>query len=71
MNGSFWGERSSSDGVAFSLGPNVTIKVDMEHNLITAENEQGNSLSITFSLNEFDRELVMARGWLAYADQKS
>jgi 3-isopropylmalate/(R)-2-methylmalate dehydratase small subunit len=53
-----------------SLGPSVTIKVDMEHNLITAENKQGNSLSITFSLNEFDRELVMAGGWLAYADKK-
>ena len=71
MNGSFWGERSSSDGVAFSLGPNVTIKVDMEHNLITAENELSNSLSITFSLNESDRELVIAGGRLAYADQKS
>ena len=54
----------------FSLGPDVTIKIDLEHNLITAENEQGNSLSITFSLNEFDRELVMAGGWLAYADSK-
>ena len=54
----------------FSLRPNVTIKVDMEHNLITAENDRGNSLSITFSLNEFDRELVMAGGWLAYANQK-
>jgi 3-isopropylmalate/(R)-2-methylmalate dehydratase small subunit len=54
----------------FSLGPEVTIKVDMEHNLIIAENEQGNSLSITFSLNEFDRQLVMSGGWLAYANQK-
>ena len=54
----------------FSLGPDVTIRIDMEHNLITAENEQGNSLSIAFSLNEFDRELVMAGGWLAYADSK-
>ncbi len=53
-----------------SLGPDVTIKVDMEHNLVTAENKQGNSLSITFSLNEFDRELVTAGGWLAYADNK-
>ena len=54
----------------FSLGSNVTIKVDIEHNLIIAENDQGNSLSITFSLNEFDRKLVMAGGWLAYANQK-
>ncbi len=54
----------------FSLGPDVTIKIDLEQNLITAENEQGNSLSVAFSLNEFDRELVMAGGWLAYADSK-
>ena len=54
----------------FALGPDVTIKVDIEHNLISAENQQGNSLSITFSMNEFDRELVMAGGWLAYADKK-
>jgi len=54
----------------FSLGANVTSKIDMEHSLITFENEQGNSLSITFSLNEFDRDLVMAGGWLAYADKK-
>jgi 3-isopropylmalate/(R)-2-methylmalate dehydratase small subunit len=54
----------------FALGPDVTIRVDMEHNLVSAENQQGSSLSITFSMNDFDRELVMAGGWLAYADQK-
>ena len=54
----------------FSLGPDMTINIDMEHNLIIAGNELGNSLSMTFSLNEFDRELVMAGGWLAYADSK-
>ena len=53
-----------------ALGLNVTIKVDIEHNLITAENKQGNSLSITFSMNSFDRELVQAGGWLTYADKK-
>jgi 3-isopropylmalate/(R)-2-methylmalate dehydratase small subunit len=54
----------------FALGPAATIKVDMERSLIIAENEPGNSLSIPFSMNDFDRELVMAGGWLAYADQK-
>ena len=54
----------------FSLGPDITIRVDMEHNLIIAENELGSSLSMAFSVNEFDRELVMAGGWLAYADSK-
>jgi 3-isopropylmalate/(R)-2-methylmalate dehydratase small subunit len=33
-----------------NMGPNVTIRADVEHNLI--------------------RELVMAGGWLAYADRK-
>ena len=54
----------------YSLGPDVTSRIDIKHNLITFENERGNSLSITFSLNEFDRDLVMAGGWLAYADKK-
>ena len=54
----------------FTLGPDITIKIDIEHNLITAENELGSSLSMAFSLNEFDRELVKAGGWLAYADGK-
>ncbi len=54
----------------FAIGPDVTIKVDMEHNLISAENQLGDSLSITFSMNEFDRELVLSGGWLAYADKK-
>ena len=54
----------------FAIGPDVTIKVDMEQNLISAENQLGDSLSITFSMNSFDRELVQAGGWLAYADKK-
>jgi 3-isopropylmalate/(R)-2-methylmalate dehydratase small subunit len=54
----------------YALGPEMTIKVDMEHNLINAENDQGNTLSLTFSLNDFDRDLVKAGGWLAYADNK-
>jgi len=54
----------------FSLGTDGIIKVDLEHNLITAENGRGNSISITFAMNEFDRELVKAGGWLVYADNK-
>lgn len=54
----------------FSLGPEATIRVDVEHNLISAENETGKSLAITFAMNEFDRDLVLAGGWLAYADKK-
>jgi len=54
----------------FSLEPEVTISVDLKHNLITAANKQGRKLAVTFNLNEFDRDLVMAGGWLAYADRK-
>jgi len=54
----------------FALGAGTVINVDLDKNLIKAENDRGNSLSLTFSLNEFDRDLVTAGGWLAYADQK-
>lgn len=54
----------------FSLEENTVANIDIEHNLITAENTLGKSLSFSFSLNEFDRELVLAGGWLAYADSK-
>ncbi len=52
----------------FGLGPDVTVRVDLKQNLISAENTQGSTLAISFAMNEFDRELVMAGGWLAYAD---
>ncbi len=54
----------------FAMGPDVTIKVDMEQSLITAENSHGKKKDIPFELNPFDRELVNAGGWLAYADKK-
>ena len=55
----------------FDMGSDITtITVDLEHSLITAENAQGKTLSLSFIMNEFDRELVQAGGWLAYADQK-
>jgi 3-isopropylmalate/(R)-2-methylmalate dehydratase small subunit len=54
----------------FAMGPDATIMIDMEHNLITAANNQGENKDIPFELNMFDRELVQAGGWLAYADKK-
>ncbi|MFC1844731.1 3-isopropylmalate dehydratase small subunit 2 [Thermodesulfobacteriota bacterium] len=54
----------------FSIGPDLTIKIDMEHSRITAENSQGEKKDIPFELNSFDRELVQAGGWLPYADKK-
>jgi 3-isopropylmalate/(R)-2-methylmalate dehydratase small subunit len=54
----------------FAIGPVVTINVDVDHNLITAENSQGEKKNIPFELNSFDRKLMQAGGWLAYADKK-
>jgi len=54
----------------FALGRNAVIRVDLQQNLITAENDQGEKKDISFELNSFDRELVQAGGWLAYADKK-
>ena len=54
----------------FALGRNAVILVDLQQNLISAENDQGEKKDIPFELNSFDRELVQAGGWLAYADKK-
>ena len=54
----------------FSLGKDVFISVDLEKNQIAAKNSQGEKKNIFFELNPFDRELVLAGGWLSYADQK-
>lgn len=48
----------------------VTFTIELENNLIIAENGGGDRLECTFSMNPFDKELVGAGGWLAYADQK-
>ena len=54
----------------FALGPNALISVDLENNQLTAENSRNEKNTISFLLNPFDRELVRAGGWLAYADRK-
>ena len=54
----------------FSLGDDVEVRVDLEQNIITAKNDQNEKKEIPFELNTFDRELVQAGGWLAYADKK-
>ncbi|MDH3782721.1 MAG: 3-isopropylmalate dehydratase small subunit [Desulfobulbaceae bacterium] len=54
----------------FSLGNNTVVRVDLEQNQIVAENGQGKKRVVQFMLNSFDQELVLAGGWLAYADQK-
>lgn len=52
----------------FELGDEVELMVDMEKLRITARGNK--EISFDFTLNAFERELIMAGGWLAYADQK-
>ena len=54
----------------FALGTDTVISVDLEENQLTAENSRNEKKTISFELNPFDRELVRAGGWLAYADRK-
>jgi len=54
--------------VLFALGDTVTVAVDLEHGKLTARGDR--EVTFGFELNLFDRELVLAGGWLAYADQK-
>jgi len=54
----------------FALGADAVVRVDLEQNQVIAENDGDGKKVIPFELNSFDRDLVMAGGWLAYADQK-
>lgn len=48
---------------------NPAISVDLEKNEIVATNDSGTQYRCAFDLNAFDRDLVAAGGWLAYADK--
>jgi 3-isopropylmalate/(R)-2-methylmalate dehydratase small subunit len=52
-----------------ALGQGLTVAVDLEHNVLRAAN-RGHELTFSFTLNPFDRELVLAGGWLPYANKK-
>lgn len=52
----------------FSLTSNVKIVLDLEKCQITAKGS--GEVVCDFSLNDFDRELVKAGGWLVYADKR-
>jgi len=54
----------------FALSPEVQIDVDLGKEELTARAADGTEVICAFTLNPFDRELVGAGGWLAYADQK-
>jgi len=55
-----------------SMEGNVVVSVDIENSLVKATSESNNTVSFacSFNLNPYDRDLVIAGGWLAYADQK-
>lgn len=55
----------------FALGENVEVKVDLPTDSMTAKNSvTGVEETFSFEMNSFDKELVAAGGWLAYADKK-
>ena len=51
----------------FSLGDQVEIEVDLAAGSLKARGER--EVEFSFTLNEFDRKLVEAGGWLNYADK--
>lgn len=51
----------------FGLGREVEISVDLEKSTITAKGDKEQTFS--FVMNDFDKKLVAAGGWLAYADK--
>jgi len=56
----------------FSMIGNITVSVDIAKGEVTAKSDQQEQpeLRFTFSLNLFDRDLVSAGGWLAFADRQ-
>jgi 3-isopropylmalate/(R)-2-methylmalate dehydratase small subunit len=57
-------------GRLFTLSGTITIKIDLANDTVNATSSNGETLDCSFALNPFDKELVGAGGWLAYADQK-
>jgi len=55
---------------ALHSGGKVTVTINLGKDLVVAENANGERIECNFSMNPFDKELVGAGGWLAYADQK-
>lgn len=55
----------------FALRGDVSIDVDLEKEVLTAIAAGSDAQPVTcgFSLNRFDKKLVEAGGWLAYADR--
>jgi len=53
----------------YGLGDDVHVAVELEQETLQATGN-GKSLDFSFTLNSFDKDLVRAGGWLAYADKK-
>ena len=53
----------------FGLDGDLQVSVDLGAGQLEVKGEEG-TLSLSFELNPFDRDLVVAGGWLAYADKK-
>ena len=56
----------------FRMRGELTIEVDLDKTEMTARSSDPSQAPITcsFQMNPFDRDLVAAGGWLAYADKK-
>ena len=56
----------------FTMTGNVAVTVDVQRGMLTASSDNPKQPELTFSfvLNLFDRDLVSAGGWLAFADKK-
>lgn len=52
-----------------ALGAGLNVDIDLAGNTLKARSAKG-AVSCGFVLNPFDRELVLAGGWLPYADKK-
>jgi 3-isopropylmalate/(R)-2-methylmalate dehydratase small subunit len=54
----------------FAMSGNIAVDVDMDAGLIhvTSDDSSQKDQDFAFSLNSYDRNLVSAGGWLAYAD---
>ena len=56
----------------FRMQGELTVEVDLDKGVMTARSNDPAQppLSCSFQMNPFDRDLVAAGGWLAYADKK-
>ncbi len=52
----------------FDMNGRITISVDLENNQMIARADSEKRFD--FNLGEFERQLIIAGGWLAYADKK-